>query len=178
MLTLALTRPRLRWMEQLTEGSDSRRLWAERVLTFFLLVMAGYAAVTLALALDRQLGGESGRLLTVAGVFLFVYGWLVHFEPFVREWHLRGGFGAGALYTAVVGAAVAIGALLTEAALKPWFSLVELALVGVAVVFFAIGWGFYKWGPDYYMPLGRLLKNVGLGRTRSSHGSPERDEPS
>ena len=37
MLTLALTRPRLGWIEELTKDSDRARLWAERALTGFLL---------------------------------------------------------------------------------------------------------------------------------------------
>ena len=144
MLTLALTRPRLAWVEQLTKESDSARMWAERALTGFLLVMGGYAAVTLLVALHKQLGAETDRLLDGAGLFLFIYAWLVHFEPFVREWRLRGGAAAAVLYTGFVLAAVFIGGLLTEAALTRSFSWVEPRLAVAALLMVAVAWGLYR----------------------------------
>ncbi|HEV3035219.1 MAG TPA: hypothetical protein VGX72_10545 [Solirubrobacteraceae bacterium] len=144
MLTLALTRPRLAWMEQLTKNSDPARLWAERALTGFLLVMGGYAAVTLLVALHKQLGAEADALLDGAGIFLFIYAWLVHFEPFVREWRLRGGAGAAILYSGFVFAAVIVGGLLTEVALRRSFSWVEPRLALAAALTVAVTWGLYR----------------------------------
>jgi hypothetical protein len=155
MLTLALTRPRLRWVENVTKDSDAGRAWCERALTFFSLVMAGYAATTLLDALHKQLGAEADSLLEGAGMFLFAYAWLVHFEPFVREWRLRGGSGAAGLYTGVLGAAVIIGGLLSEVALRPSFPLADAAFVPTALVPVALGWGAYRWGPDFGLPTRR-----------------------
>jgi len=101
MLTLALTRPRLRWVERLTEDAESHRLWAERALTLFGLAMAGYAFTALFLVLHKQLGAEVDTMLRGAAYFLIVYAWLVHFEPFVAEWRLGGGLGAGIFYTGI-----------------------------------------------------------------------------
>ena len=145
MLTLALTRPQLKWVEQLTKDSDSARLWADRALTFFLLTMAGYAASTVALALYKQIGHEIAALIEVAGAFLFVYTWLVHFEPFVREWRLRGGAGAAVLYTCIMLAAAVVGYFFASLALgeaAPW-------LIAAAIVLVALGWSGYRWGPVY-----------------------------
>jgi hypothetical protein len=168
MLTLALTRPRLAWVEKLTEDSESARVRAERALTLFSLVMAGYATVTLLDALHKQLGPESDALLEGAGMFLLVYAWLVHFEPFVREWRLRGGSGAAALYTGVVGAAMLIGGLLTEVALRPSFAPVEPMLALSAAGALAFGWGVYRWAPDFRIaPTGPRKKAAPRGSGRS-----------
>jgi len=94
MLTVALTRPRLKWVERLTQGSESQRRWAERGLTALAFVMGGYAWATLFLTLQRQLDGQAAALLKGAGLFLILYAWLIHFEPFANEWRLRGGLGA------------------------------------------------------------------------------------
>jgi hypothetical protein len=92
-------------------------------------------------------GAESDALLEGAGLFLFVYAWLVHFEPFVREWHLRGGVGAAILYTGFVLAAVIVGGLLTEVALKRSFSWVEPRLAVAALLTFAVTYGLYRSRP-------------------------------
>jgi hypothetical protein len=177
LLTLALTRPRLTWIEQLTEDSVEARLWAERALTCFLLVMAGYAAVTLLVALHKQLGPESDALLEVAGVFLFVYAWLVHFEPFVHEWRLRGGSSAAALYTAVIIAALLTGTLLTEVALSPSLSWVEPALAVGAALSVAAGCLIYMWGPDYHIPFDRLFEKAAPRRSKRSSKSDGDERP-
>jgi len=171
MLTLALTRPRLTWMERLTKDSDSARKWAERALTLFSLVMAGYAATTLLDVLHKQLGAETDSLLEGAGMFLAVYAWLVHFEPFVREWRLRGGAGATILYTAVLSAAVLMGGLLTEVALQPSFSLLYPEVIVLAVMLIALGWVGYRLAPDFRTPLDDLLDKVAQRRTRQSSDS-------
>jgi len=79
MLTVALTRPRLKWVERLTQGSESQRRWAERGLTALAFVMGGYAWATLFLTLQRQLDGQAAALLKGAGLFLILYAWLIHF---------------------------------------------------------------------------------------------------
>jgi hypothetical protein len=133
MLTLALTRPRLRWVERLTEDSESHRLWAERALTIFAFAMAGYAWAALFLVLHKQLGSEVDTLLKGAVFFLIVYAWLVHFEPFVAEWRLGGGFGAAIFYTGVAISAVTTGLIVADTLMTSSvaYSLVLLAL-GVA----------------------------------------------
>ncbi|MGA2452577.1 MAG: hypothetical protein ABSG93_03570 [Solirubrobacteraceae bacterium] len=163
-------------MEKLTEDSDPARVWSERALTFFSLVMAGYAAVTLLDALHKQLGPESDALLEGAGMFLCVYAWLVHFEPFVREWRLRGGSGAAALYTGVLGAAVIIGGLLTEIALQPSLTRMDAALAPTAAIIVATGWGVYRWGPDYHMPVNVLRRKAGPRRSAKSSDTPSADK--
>jgi hypothetical protein len=177
MLTLALTRPRLAWIEQLTEESSSARVWAERGLTFFLLVMAGYAGVSLLEALHKQLGPESDALLEGAAVFLFAYGWLVHFEPFAREWQLRGASSAVVLYTCVVGAAVLIGMLLNELALRSTVSLWELVLLVLATLVVAMGVGLYRWAPDFPLPRRRLIKTMFARPTKSDPESSRDNRP-
>jgi hypothetical protein len=154
MLTLALTRPRLRWVEQLTEDSESHRLWAERALTLFAFVMAGYAWTALFVVLHKQLGTEIDTLLKGATCFLIIYAWLVHLEPFVAEWRLGGGFGAAIFYTGVAISAVAAGLSVAEILLTSsvTYSLVLLAL-GVA----GASWLFYKLLPRFDSFTDRLL---------------------
>jgi len=84
MLSLALTRPRLRWMERLTEASPDARLWAERGLTVFAFAVGGYAWVTLFITLHGQLEAGPARLIRVAAYVLIAYAGLTHFEPFVN----------------------------------------------------------------------------------------------
>jgi hypothetical protein len=94
MLTLALTRPRLRWVEELTDSHRSRRRWAERALTGFSFAMGGYAGTAVWIALYGRLGAETNALLEGAACFLAIYAGLVHFEPFVTEWDMAKGLGA------------------------------------------------------------------------------------
>jgi hypothetical protein len=146
MLTLALTRPRLRWVEQLTEDSESHRLWAERALTIFAFAMAGYAWTALFLVLHKQLGSEIDAILEGAAFFLIVYAWLVHFEPFVAEWRLGGGFGAAVFYTGVATSAVAVGLIISEILMTSSVSyLLVLLALGVA----GASWLFYKQLPRF-----------------------------
>jgi hypothetical protein len=114
MLTLALTRPQLRWMAHMPRSGKSQRLWAERALTGFSFVMGGYAAMSVAAVLYRQLGSEIDDLLKGSACFLVLYAGLVHFEPFVNEWRLRTGLGAFVLYVASSLWAVVLGASLAE----------------------------------------------------------------
>jgi len=154
MLTLALTRPRLRWVERLTEDSDSHRLWAERGLTLFAFAMAGYAWTALFLVLHKQLGSETDTLLRGAACFMIVYAWLVHFEPFVAEWRLGGGLGAAVFYTGVAisaaGAGVIIANLLLTSSVTYLLVLLSLGIAGAS-------WLFYKFLPRFDLFLDRLL---------------------
>ena len=143
MLALSLTRPRLRGIEGQTEGSESAHAWDERVLTLFLLVMAAYATCTLAEVLSKQLGREFVALLRGAGAFLFVYAWLVHFDPFVREWRLHRGFPAVVLYTCVMYSALIVGLSLTGVALNVPFLTGDPRLVVNAILTPAMGLAFY-----------------------------------
>jgi hypothetical protein len=133
MLTLALTRPRLRWVERLTDDSEAGRRWAERVLTVFAFVMAGYAWASLFFVLHKQLGWEVDTMLRGAGYFLIVYAWLVHFEPFVAEWRLGGWAGAISLYTGVAVFAASVGVMIANSLLTSSFGDARLLLVSGAV---------------------------------------------
>jgi hypothetical protein len=146
LLTLALTRPRLRWMERLTDQSKSRRLWAERGLTLLAFVMGGYAADSLVMVLHKQLGSEVGALMWGAAVFLMIYAWLVHFEPFIAEWRLCGGVRAGVLYTGVAVLATIIGAATAETLI---FSINgnRILLLATGAVFAAGCWAIYRFLP-------------------------------
>jgi hypothetical protein len=154
MLTLALTRPRLRWVERLTEDSESHRLWAERSLTLFAFAMAGYAWTALFLVLHKQLGAEVDTMLRGAVFFLIVYAWLVHFEPFVAEWRLGGGLGAAVFYTGVATSAVAVGLIIAEVLLT---SSVTYRLVLLALGIAGVSWLFYKVLPRFDRFLDRLF---------------------
>jgi hypothetical protein len=135
MLTLALTRPRLRWVERLTESSEASRRWSERALTIFAFAMAGYAWDSLFIVLHKQLGSEVDTMLRGAGYFLIVYAWLVHFEPFVAEWRLGGWAGAVFLYSGVAAFAASVGVVIANSLLTSSFTGARLLFVagGVAV---------------------------------------------
>jgi hypothetical protein len=143
MLTIALTRPRLGWVERLTEDSEPTRIWLERALTGFSFVMGGYAATTLLLVLHKQLGAESDALLKGAACFLIIYAWLVHFEPFAHEWRLRGGVGAVALYTGLIFPALVIGGTLAALAIDPHVLPGEVRLLLCASLPAIVGWLIY-----------------------------------
>jgi CBS domain containing-hemolysin-like protein len=149
MLTLALTRPRLRWVERLTEDSESHRLWAERALTLFALAMAGYAFAALFLVLHKQLGSEVDTMLRGAAYFLIAYAWLVHFEPFVAEWRLGGGLGTGVLYTGLAFLAIVVGVLIAKALLTPSLTSADLRLILISTAITVSSWLFYKFLPRF-----------------------------
>jgi hypothetical protein len=154
MLTLALTRPRLRWVERLTKDSERRRLRAERALTIFAFAMSGYAWTALFLVLHKQLGSEVDAMLRGAVFFLIAYAWLVHFEPFVAEWRLGGGLGAAVLYTGVATSAVAVGLIIAELLLT---SSVTYSLVLLSLGSTGASWLFYKLLPSFDSFTDRLL---------------------
>lgn len=114
MLTLALTRPQLRWMASIPRGNKSSRLWAERALTGFSFVMLGYAGAAVWVVLHRQLDPQTSALLKGTAYFLLAYAGLVHFEPFVNEWRLRTGLGAFVLYATFMLWAMLLGTVIAE----------------------------------------------------------------
>jgi hypothetical protein len=114
MLTLALTRPQLRWMANMPRSGKSQRLWAERALTGFSFVMIGYAGTAVWLVLHRQLDSQTDALLRGAAYFFLVYAGLVHFEPFVNEWRLRTGIGTFVLYATLMVWAMLVGTIVAE----------------------------------------------------------------
>jgi hypothetical protein len=144
MLTLALTRPRLRWVERLTEDSESHRVWAERALTLFAFAMAGYAWTALYMVLHKQLGHQVDTLLKGAACFLIVYAWLTHFEPFVAEWRLGGGLSAGILYTGVAVLAAGVGVVIAETLLSSSFTSSAASILAIAIGFACVTWLLYK----------------------------------
>jgi len=156
LLTLALTRPRLRWMERLTDQSKSQRLWAERGLTLLAFVMGGYAAASLLMVLHKQLGPQVNSLMFGAAVFLMIYAWLVHFEPFIAEWRLSGGVRAGVLYTGIAVLATIIGAAIAEALL---FSINgnRILLLAIGVGFAVCCWVVYRFLPRLESFMDRLF---------------------
>ncbi len=111
LLGLALTRPRLAWLERLDDGS---RRYGEIVMTIGAFVMGGYAYGSLYLVLHRQLGGEIDKLLRGAGVIFGVYAAFVHFEPFSDGEGWREVGSAMLLYVAVAVAAVLSGVICVE----------------------------------------------------------------
>lgn len=171
MLTIALTRPRLRWVEQLTEGSESDRLWAERALTIFAFAMGGYAWASLYMTLHRQLGHEVDTVLKGAAGFIVIYAWLVHFEPFVAQWRLGGWQGSVYLYTGVATFAASIGVVIADVLLSSAFTLGDLQLLSVTGALAAAGWLIYKLIPRAEALLNRLLA---AARKRSTQPQPPR----
>jgi hypothetical protein len=168
LLTLALTRPHLKWVERLTEHSRTTRLWAERALTFFSFVMAGYAATAVALVLQKQqINPELGALLKGTAWFLVIYAWLVHLEPFSNEWSLRGGLAACALYSGAVIFAVTVGLAVASLVLTSSLDGV-LGLLGMAAGTMVFGWALYRFGPGLMAALER-----GMGLKPEHSKTPE-----
>jgi hypothetical protein len=156
MLTLALTRPRLRWVEQLTEDSESNRTWAERALTIFAFAMGGYAWTSLFLVLHKQLESEIDTLLRGAGYFMLVYAWLVHFEPFVNEWRLSGWIGSVVLYTGAAIFAASIGVVIADVMILSSFTLDNVRLLSIAAVLTGLGWLVYRLVPRLEARMDRI----------------------
>ncbi len=127
LLGMALTRPRLAWLERLDE--DSRRS-GEIVMTIFAFVIGGYAYGSLYLVLHRQLGGDVDKLLRGAGFILAVYAGFVHFEPFSHGVGWREIGSAILLYLAVALSAVLAGVIFVEymltGSVESWVTLVEI----------------------------------------------------
>lgn len=153
MLALALSRPQLRWMEQLTEEFPSARLWSERALTLFAFVMGGYAWTCLFVVLHKQLDHEIDVMLRGAALFMIVYAWLVHFQPFVREWRLRGWLGAITLYTGIATFAASIGVVIADTMLLSSFTLERIGFLSITGGLAGVCWLVYRCLP----PLEALL---------------------
>jgi hypothetical protein len=142
LLSIALTRPRLQWVEQLTKDSDKHRLYAQRAFTWLSFMMAGYAGFSVVLALHRQVNTEVDALLDGAAAFLFVYAAIVHFEPFVNEWRLSDASHAFWLYIIFATGAAILGAWFAVLVLEPSFSWVAAGAVwALCLVLFAL-WRF------------------------------------
>jgi hypothetical protein len=166
MLTLALSRPQLRWIQKLTRGYRSRRRWAERALTCFSFAMGGYAAAAVWLTLYGQLGSETDALLKGAAYFLAIYAGLVHFEPFVIEWDLNKGFGVVVLYLGVAFSTTVVGAAIATLTLT---SSAYLDLIWTAVKVFVAS-GVVSWlirsppKPNLILDRGKRLIIEAIGR--------------
>lgn len=143
LLTLALSRPRLEWLRQLTEGRAGARQWVERGLTVLAFVMGGYAYGSLFEVLHRQLSSSVDALLKGAGGFLVLYAWLIHFEPFVTEWRLRGGLRAAAVYSCTAFAAVVVGVVIEDAVLFSGLPTPDAVGLAGAAGFAGLGIGLY-----------------------------------
>lgn len=144
MLTLALTRPQLRWIERLTEDSPRKRLWAERALTLFGFAMGGYAWAALFIVLHKQLGEEVSAMLKGAGFFLIPVALLVHFEPFLTASRLNGWLAALILYIGVVVFGASLGVAMADFMLTSSLDVHLLVITGIL----ALGtWAIYKLMP-------------------------------
>ncbi len=158
---LALTRPRLRWMERLTAQSESTRLWAETGITFFAFAMGGYAWVSLFVVLHRQLGPEVDAMLRGTAAFLIIYASLVHFEPFLATWRRRGAPAAIALYAGVAVPAVIVGVTVAFMFLEKRWTPTDPRLLFIGCGVAAIGWLAYRLLP-------RLESLLGIGEKETS----------
>jgi hypothetical protein len=154
LLTLALTRPRLKWMERLTDDSEGNRLWAETGITFFAFVMGGYAWVSLFVVLHKQLGPEVDAMLRGTAAFLIIYASLVHFEPFLATWRRRGAPAAIALYAGVAVPAVIVGVTIAFMLLEKRWTPTDPRLLFIGGGVAAIGWLAYRLLPGLESLLG------------------------
>lgn len=142
MLSLVLTRPRLRWVERLTETSPGIRLWAERSLTLLAFAIGGYAWVTLFLTLHGELEAGPARLVRGAAYILIAYAGLTHFEPFAngRTRNLLAAFVAYVgwmFFAAGVGAASALDVRLSS--ISAGWDILRVATTAAAACF-AMWW--------------------------------------
>ncbi len=160
MLSLALTRPRLRWMERLTETSPGSRLWTERGLTVLAFGIGGYAWVTLFITLRGQLEAGPARLIHVAAYVLIAYAGLTHFEPFVNG-RMRSGsviaaffaYFGWAVFAAGVGAASALDVRVSS--ISAGWAILRLVSVTAAGCF-VLWWLF----PKFEAAVNRLFKSA------------------
>jgi hypothetical protein len=135
LLSIALTRPRLQWVEQLTEDSEKHRLYAQRAFTWLSFMMGGYAGFSVLLAVPKHIEPEVNCLLDGAAVFLCVYAAIVHFEPFVNEWRLSDGGLAGYLYLLFAAPTTMLGALVALIVLEPRFPWVPTGAISAFGLF-------------------------------------------
>ena len=133
LLALALTRPKLDWVEKL---EDSSRSTVEALITVVAFAMGGYAYGCLYIVLHRQLGGDINKLLRGAGAFFLIYALFVHFEPFSGGHGWRERASLIALYVAVAIAAILSGVVFVEYTLSHsvsgWPTLIESAFLLLA----------------------------------------------
>jgi uncharacterized membrane protein len=89
---------------------------------------------------------------------LIIYAWLTHFEPFVNEWHLGGGVGAGVLYTGLAFLAVMVGVIIAEIFLTSSLTFEDIRLVMISAAIACGSCLFYKAWPRIDSFLDRLLR--------------------
>jgi hypothetical protein len=142
MLTLALTRPKLEWLELLTTGSRAWKAAGQRGLSILAFIIGGYAYASLFLTLQKQVSPESATLIRGAALILFAYAWMTHFEPFLPNWKWRGEvIGAIVFYTACVYVAVMAGILAAAlTATHESLTLGELGFMGTQLLIVLAGW--------------------------------------
>jgi len=140
MLTIALTRPRLRWAEQLTRHSPRGHLYAERALTALALAMASYAGFSVSLVLHRHISAQADALLDGAACFLGLYAALVNFEPFIHEWRLSDGLRAIYLYLLFGATAGLLGMWIAVVVLEPSFPVRSTEAIGAAFAVILVLW--------------------------------------
>jgi hypothetical protein len=141
LLALALTRPKLDWVEKL---EDSSRSTAQVLITIVAFAMGGYAYGSLYIVLHRQLGGDIDKLLRGAGAFFLIYALSVHFEPFSggHGWTERASLIV--LYVAVAIAAILGGVVFVEYTLSHsvsgWPTLIEATffLLAATVIYLLV----------------------------------------
>jgi hypothetical protein len=146
MLSLALTRPRLRWVDRLTETSPGIRLGVERGLTLLAFGIGGYAWVTLFVTLHGELEAGAVPLIRNAAYILIGYAALTHFEPFAngRTRSLMAAcfaYVGWAFFAAGLGAAFALGVRVNS--ISAGWPIVRLASITAAGCF-VIWWLFPK----------------------------------
>lgn len=147
LLTLALSRPRIDWLQKATEGRESWRQWVERGLTWWAFVMGGYAYASLFSVLHQHVSPLVDHLLEGAAGFLIVYAGLVHFEPFLYEWRLRGGTAALIFFVGFSASAVALGAVIENAVLFHRITAADFAVLGAGVVIVGACYAIYRAHP-------------------------------
>jgi hypothetical protein len=117
MLALALTRPRLGWVERLTARSKGWQSITQRGVSIAAFVVAGYTYAALFITLKKDVGPESATLIQGAAWILLAYALMIHFEPFVAAWEWPGeALGAAALYLGCVYVALMAGAMIAALA--------------------------------------------------------------
>jgi hypothetical protein len=165
MLGLALTRPRLTWVDRLAETSVGIRAWTERGLTILAFGIGGYAWVTLFITLHGDLEPGTARLIRIAAYVLIAYAAVTQFEASASE-RTRSltaacfGYVGSAFFAAGLGAASALSVRVDSiSAGWPILRLMSEAAVGCFVV-----WWFF---PRLEAATGRIFD-----RTLQNHTLP------
>jgi hypothetical protein len=141
-LTLALTRPKLAWVERLIGESKTWQAAAQQALSIIAFGLGGYAYASLFLTLQKQVSPETAMLIKGAAWILFFYAWAIHFEPFVPEWQWPGEvIGSTILYTGWVYLGVMAGVMVAAVVAKNGSpNLSELKYLGRPLFIVLIRW--------------------------------------